>query len=207
MKKWIFVISIKPFRRTMFIQHMKETLGQNIAVINGVDGRTLDVNKLLATHQIERIMKLGVIGCFMSHRNMWTLAQRRNLPYALIMEDDARWTIQNPKKIINGALKWLDKQNEQWDILLLGRNSRRCENGEAINSSLVRTGRFWGLFSYIISKKGIEKLLSHPSIQCINTPVDVLLSNLGILGYLNIIAFTPDICLYDKKLKSDTFRI
>ena len=188
------------FKRRMFhiLPYVKEWVG--------IDGRKLNLGKLLEKQIIKKPMKRGVIGCFLSHLKIWKKIHTQNLGPVLIMEDDATWkrSFAFGLKRINVAMRYLNQTHPSWDILLLGRNPRRCENQKQITNNLAHSGQFWGLFSYIVSKKGAAKLAQ---IQGIEKACDVLVSDLGLKGELNIFAFTDEICTYIQKYKSDTFRI
>jgi len=197
-----FVISIRPERALLFRKRMKQIL-PFMRSSSGVDGRNLNMDSLSLQGRVKKKMKRGVVGCFMSHRRIWKWVLENKCKKALIMEDDA--VLLRPFISINKALNVLNLLDSDWDILLLGRNPRKCQNGKEVAKGLFRTGPFWGMFAYIISQKGVQKLL--PLSTFIHKPVDVLVSDLAQEGILNVYALTPETMSYVKEFKSDTFRI
>ncbi len=77
-------------------QSLKENCGLASEIWPAVDGSTLassDLDTILRKQVFEPAypfqLKLGEIGCFLSHRQMWAEIVRRDLPAAFIIEDDA----------------------------------------------------------------------------------------------------------------------
>jgi GR25 family glycosyltransferase involved in LPS biosynthesis len=177
---------------------------------SGVDGRKLDLKKLQEQCMVtDKPMKRGVIGCFFSHRRIWQLLVKYKIKQGLIMEDDAKWAIKytDARALVTDALLYLNRRHPNWDILLLGRNPRKRENKEQITRNIVKTGTFWGLFSYVISNSGACKLVQKEDTRIPEKPCDVLVSDLATAGSLEVFALSTEACTYITQLKSDTFRI
>ena len=207
--KWpvknVFVISIRATRKRDFQLRMRPIV-PFVKTWSGVDGRRLDLQNL-KDQGIQ--MKRGVLGCFLAHRRIWQLIVQQKLKRGLIMEDDAIWVQKytHARYVVTKALLYLETKHPGWDILLLGRNPRKCENKESITSRLVKTGAFWGLFSYIISAKGARTLVQCAETRFPQKPCDVLVSDLAVAGSLEVYALRNEACTYITRLKSDTFGI
>lgn len=122
----------------------------------------------------EHMCPQNVNGCFASHRKCWREIVNRNLEWALILEDDVRFSDDAPK-VLEGALRDLPGD---CDVLYLG-----C-NGECTSQVTSHVGIFQSLLgfrsdcdkkvesdyidvplapytthAYIITYKGAKKLL------------------------------------------------
>ena len=134
--------------------------------IVGVDGKKLspdsvpDVAYGLCTH----ICTPGTIGCVLSHMKCWKRVIDDDLPYALILEDDA---VLKPNFVKN-TMKALHAVPEDFHVLVLGCYlcSPLLQNvltmGNAQEYGEFRDIRFFGgSHAYIISNAGARHLLEH----------------------------------------------
>ena len=116
-------------------------------------------------------LKTGEIACYMSHIRCWKKLINSDEDCMLILEDDAIPINQN---------RLLPNLLPKCDIIFL---NNRFKN---VNGKLVG----WGTESYIITKSGAKKMLSHVNKRHFNKPVDKDLQNLCNIGYL--FCFVPD---------------
>jgi len=153
---------------------------------NAILGKTVDLDEWLtpdALMQIERTEKTkrrthhyqltkGAVGCFLSH---YTLAKQlltdKETDYYLILEDD----IIFDKNILNDIKRNLSLVPTDWDILQLStlRNVKYNVVGEFYTPS-----GFWGMQSYIINKRGAEKLVKEVKKHKIDGQIDAYLSRM-----------------------------
>ena len=120
-----------------------------------------------------RDLTLGEFGCFYAHKRVLNKMITKNLPYALILEDDFIF-LDSFKENINNLLRC----TYDWELVRLiskpklKRKLRKPVAELGQNNQLVRLGSApGGAYAYLISKKGAEKLLkSMDSIWC---PIDV----------------------------------
>ena len=140
-----------------------------------------------------RDLTLGEFGCFYAHKRVLEKMIVKNLPYALILEDDFIFLDsfkENIGHLINCSYDW-----ELVRLISKPKLKRKLRKPVAelgINNQLVRLGSApGGAYAYLISKKGAEKLLkSMTKIWC---PIDVLMgqpwkTNLEILAVMPPIA-------------------
>jgi GR25 family glycosyltransferase involved in LPS biosynthesis len=194
---YVFVISIRSHRRMLF-RHRMSTMVPMVRSWAGVNGETLSH---IAGHPLKR----GQLACFQSHYRIWKVIDNQKLAHGLIFEDDCMWNSDvNPGGRISDALAHL-KGN--WDVLLLGRNPRLREDRKTVGPGIVRTGKFWGCFGYLVSRRGARKLVRNPQIMAMKLPLDNLMSRLGMDGTLDIFVLNPEICTFVRSFKSDTFGI
>ena len=149
-------------------------------------GKTVDLDKWLppdALMQIERTeqtkrrthhyeLTTGAVGCFLSH---YTLAKQlladKEAEYYLILEDD----IMVNENLLSTIKRYLSMVPADWDILQLStlRNVKYNVVGEFYEPS-----GFWGMQSYIINKKGAEKLVKEVNKHKIDGQIDAYLSRM-----------------------------
>jgi GR25 family glycosyltransferase involved in LPS biosynthesis len=200
--KNIFVISIRPYRLEACLKRL-QWLTSYVTIIPACNGADIVMADWVADNSISTAFKWrrGELGCFESHCRIWRHIVEKQLPDALILEDDARI---KPSVFLANTIR--DTQLLPWDILCLGRNPHRQFDRQRINNKIVRTGEFWGLFAYIIRLKAAITLLRHPRVQTFDTPVDVLISDLNSSNELTVLACSPELCRL-VKVVSDTVGI
>ena len=89
----------------------------------------------------------GAVGCYLSHYLIWKEIVNQNIPWALILEDDAR--VKDVKKILTFDFSLND------DVQVLQLNKRM-----PIDPDIYRS-YYDGTESYIISKSGAEMLINN----------------------------------------------
>jgi GR25 family glycosyltransferase involved in LPS biosynthesis len=123
----------------------------------------------------------GGIGCFLSH---YTLAKQliddKDNEIYLILEDDAGLP-KSPLKSIN---EYLEISPRDWDIILFG--THRVLGLPLTN--FVKVSAFWGLYGYIINKRGAKKLVDSVNETKIDAQLDTYMAWMAQTGKLNIYA-------------------
>ena len=200
--KHIFIISIREKRLRACLKRLGP-LCRYVTIIPACNGEGINKNNWVADGSVSITsgLRRGELGCFESHCRIWRHIVEKQLPDALILEDDARI---KPSVFLANTIR--DTQLLPWDILCLGRNPHRQFDRQRINNKIVRTGEFWGLFAYIIRLKAAITLLRHPRVQTFDTPVDVLISDLNSSNELTVLACSPELCRL-VKVVSDTVGI
>lgn len=177
-------------------QNKNQTLLDITERVSAVDGSRLDlddISKNIITSEgitaaknktnMEGIsLTPGAIGCAMSHRNIWLrIKNDPNIDNALILEDD----IDLDKNFIS---KLIDYQNITipYDILFLGYHPATIKYIQ--NKSNIAK-KVYGLFGYIVTKKGANKLLK---IFPITRQIDTELSESFGKFNINVIILGPD---------------
>ena len=118
----IFVVNLDRAKsRWEHIQEVMHDADLEIERLPGVDGRQLTETELktYATKLSLFFQPKGVIGCYLSHRKFWQYVVDRNLPSAIIFEDDVR-LIPNFKNKLVSSLQRLDNDQLTYDIIFLG---------------------------------------------------------------------------------------
>ena len=108
-----------------------------------------------------RPLTYGEIGCFMSHYNIWQDMVARDLHTVLILEDDIRFEAFFIQKL-EYLMEELESKLDQWDLVYIGRKILHNSEEDWVGDSeqLVYVDYTYWTLGYIISKSGVEKLLS-----------------------------------------------
>jgi len=115
----------------------------------------------------------GQLGLWCSSIRLWKEIEKNNYNHTLILEDDVRIKSNDFKDKLNEYINalpasydiaWFDAYNNKKHIKL--------ENPDDL--FFKKQGQFWlGTYAYLISKSGVNKLLSSNNYAC---PIDVYLA-------------------------------
>ncbi|GLP95587.1 glycosyltransferase family 25 protein [Paraferrimonas sedimenticola] len=139
--------------------------------VAGIDGSHLSESEVaqytspnLSAQQYHRELSRGEIGCYLSHRKAWQTIVDRQLPYALVLEDDFE-VIGNVDKAFE-AIEKLDASEQSWDCIKLATYRHRerkvlyrqpLENMELVTFAKVPAGTC----AQVVSLEGAKQLLKH----------------------------------------------
>ncbi|KAG8038300.1 hypothetical protein G9C98_006627 [Cotesia typhae] len=182
----IYMINLRrrPERRVRMHRCFDE-LGIESETIDAVDGKQLNESVLLnsgvrmmpeyADPYHKRPMKMGEIGCFLSHFNIWNDVIDNNYDKVMVLEDDVRFEPFFRNKV-NFILKELDRLKINWDLVYLGRKRMQERGEEYVDGSdyLVYAGYSYWTLGYILSGSGAKKLLEAKPLDSL-VPVDEFL--------------------------------
>ena len=166
--------------------------------IKAVDGK-----QLMPTEELKKLVqgniynsRRGVIGCALSHLNLWKqLVQDTNHEYYIVLEDDI--TLQDG---------WYDKintiQRDGQDLIWLGYHMFSCVREKVkhvydipavditVSPFEVNSKQYvGGTFAYIIYKSGAQKLIDYIQQNGIKWPIDNLMVNVPTLNMKEIRPF------------------
>lgn len=145
-----------------------------------------------ATSQTDVFNKEATLGCALSHVLLYnklydTYKNNPSYKYFIICEDDAIVSDNFSKK-----LKTIfDELPKDWDFVYLGGN---ISVGKKYSKNLIipdLSQNNYGFFGYMLSKKGLEKVVKH--CKNINIPIDNFLKNKN----LNYFTCNPHIIYHD----------
>jgi len=169
---------------------------------SGVEGKDIDVlkddrislvakrNILLQTRRAhEEISTKGAIGCYLSHVGVWEqFMKHSSAPYMIVMEDDV--------ELLEGSLKKLEDflasssmmaDPTAWDICNLSPSRSLSQRGEVLpDSTLVRLERFCSTVCYMITRRGIERLMPH--VFPLEVQIDGFMSICSTLRLIDVVA-------------------
>eukprot|EP00088_Acartia_fossae_P025449 TRINITY_DN26283_c0_g1_i2.p1 TRINITY_DN26283_c0_g1~~TRINITY_DN26283_c0_g1_i2.p1 ORF type:complete len:617 (-),score=139.72 TRINITY_DN26283_c0_g1_i2:196-2046(-) len=147
-----------------------DLLGINAKHVPAVDGRVLTAEYLdqkkirmmpgFSEPYHDRPLKLGEIGCFMSHYNIWEEMINLDYEMILVLEDDIRFEPFFIQKF-HSFLEELRDRREDWDLAFVGR--KILHNAEewyldGTNSLVYVDYTHWTL-GYVLTQTGARKLI------------------------------------------------
>ena len=167
----------------------------NIKRFSAVDGRKLtydDIKPLVTNETLDGIkfidstqtrtthsqLTRGMLGCYLSHIELYRRHLNSGRPL-LVFEDDAGFN-----EDISTVVKNFKEFPNDWDIILLG-TVRIIDSTDAFDN-WYKVYEFWGLQGYIISNKGMKKVIQNAFP--IQEQIDGHLGKLAKMGILNIYA-------------------
>lgn len=210
-----YVISIRS-ERWSAIQRRFGPWSKHLKMWRGTDGRRLNKNQWYREKKFTRRfgggMTRGELGCYDSHARLWKKLASSNEDMALILEDDAN--INYNAGVANRlarAFENLKKNDVQWDIFYLGhygkntnqRRHLRKSNGNQVCPGVSTCPSWQGLFAYVLTKKGAQKLLR--GLWPAQRPIDTYVQQHMNTG-LKAIKLEPRLC-YVVPVRSDTATI
>lgn len=180
----VFVISLKDeaARRESISKHLKER-GFDFEFFDAVDGRQMDVpshpdyNAKRRIRSFGRHIKPGELGCLLSHLGTYKEIVKRDIPYALVLEDDVVLH-KDTKNVLDAFIA----SGHDFDMLRL--LSDKKINGKKKPHRIVKpiTDTYnlirllttpGGMYATLISQKGAQNLVkAHESFAF---PVDALI--------------------------------
>lgn len=168
----IYIIHMlnSPKRIDKLVKQLKERK-LNYKIYNAIDGRLLDINKMVEVGKIDADVKIiaennrGSLGCYMSHLELWKkiYLEDKGENY-FIFEDDA---LLNEKFNIVKIIKYLSYVPENYNLVYLGYGKIK---GEMINKYVAKPdvgnykGYNSGMYGYLVKRStilGLIKLLDH----------------------------------------------
>ena len=184
----------RPDRNSNVIEQLKKVGLENISErFSAIDGKKLDLDKIDQTiitpdgieyakesKIIYTHLTQGAIGCAMSHRAIYQKIIDENINRCLILEDD----ITFDDNFIN-KIKLLEKEiRYDFDLFFFGYHPG--SSVDSINFYTPLTCKFnsvYGLFGYIVTKKGAKKLLDlFPITYQIDTEISRNTDKIDIYG-------------------------
>ena len=166
--------------------------------IPGIDGKQIpNIAELLSPKALNEVLTAeraghrvkhyqltrGAIGCYQSHVKAWTALLETDNSAALMFEDDAVMVAD-----IGARISELEVPDD-FDILLLGYYCNKCADDKRIG--MKRVTKFYGLHSYFVSRKFVEKFLRSPESKTISKQIDAQLSDMAAAGRIRVYA-VPD---------------
>ena len=187
---------IDEFRRDYaFVKHLP--LG--IQLVQGVDGQTIDLYRLLREEKISRSsynqlivqsslvtghnLTLGSLGCLQSHVRAWEQVVQANTPM-LILEDDVRFN----RQLFDSMLPYLlYSLPTNFSLLYFGNLIGHVMESQLTDYNELlwkMNGSNWGTYAYLISPQGAAALLEY--VYPAQAQVDSTIINIALSQSLNV---------------------
>ena len=177
----IIILSLKT--STDRRNNIKKTLKNKFEFFDAVNGKNMDINILKKYNNKIDYTKInaGQIGCFISHLLIWDSIKNKETP-TIILEDDSK-ILNDSFEIKNTILK-----DGDYDIIFLGHCAE--SKGKYLGDNIYESVYPRCTHGYIVSKKGVVKLINLFKNEKIDFPIDEKIGNM----------------IYNKKLISYTIK-
>ena len=161
-KQNVYVINLKrrPDRWEKFNRNILR--GLNVHRVEAVDGKEITLNEQLTRifNENDYNWRKGIIGCTLSHFQLYIDLLDSQDEYRIILEDDAELCEGFFEKLTS----LLSTKDRPWDLLYLG-HYPRSPITSTVFTAVKKTGNeslqysYGGTIGYIITKEGANKLL------------------------------------------------
>uniref|UniRef100_A0A914W2S2 Glycosyltransferase 25 family member n=1 Tax=Plectus sambesii TaxID=2011161 RepID=A0A914W2S2_9BILA len=151
-------------------------LGIEYQLWPAVDGRNLSEDVLMARGvrmmpnyedpYFKRPLKLGEIGCFLSHYDIWRDAKQNGYERVIVFEDDLRFHKYAAMQL-EAMVADMDATELDWDLIYLGRKREGNQpNGAVPGQRFITTvGYSYWTLGYALSARGVNKLLAAKPLE------------------------------------------
>lgn len=173
---------------------------------SGIDGKQINLEeykfflKKFNNHFVKRPDRIGHLGCFLSHLEIYKNFLKTDKPYCLVLEDDVSFLTNSFKKVLNDTIYKFKSKN--WDIILFGYhidqdwNKKHKENNKDLflkDDIIHNINYFTGLHCYLINRRTAIKLLK--KLRQPSWYIDWEISKYAYNNELNIYGvFPPVVC-------------
>ena len=149
--------------------------------IKAIYGKEINYKDYISD-KVEIKMTPGMVGCFLSHLQLYDTILKCNKEYALVFEDDANITKDLNLSMISSMF---DSIPEDWDIILIGYDISNPIHKYEKFDGYLRMYNFWGTHAYFIKKTAAAKLLNLVKTPFTNQ-IDHVMGDLCKKGMLNV---------------------
>lgn len=147
-------------------------------------------------------MSLGELGCYYSHRVIWQKVIDEDIPYVVVLEDDAK-LVDNFINYINDLIKQMPLNA---DFILLERRLGCTAPAKKVGllvKAVTKEGAKTlcsGTCGYLVTNQGAKKLLAFTYKAAL--PIDVIIPMLYFDEKINHYVASTDIVIHDSKFAS-----
>jgi GR25 family glycosyltransferase involved in LPS biosynthesis len=206
----MYVITLGKQERLQNIKNQEKKINNKIEIFDAVNGLKLDINYLKNNNILvnENTLsenynhKMGEIGCYLSHLNIYKKIKEDNKKgYTIIFEDDFLINSSNFIDDVKKAIDVLNSKNIEFDFLFLG--NLNDNHGENISDNLYyidNNNNLYGTHGYIINNKNIDKIINN--LNKIIKQIDNSIQDLSYNKVFNTIIIYPNLVNQESQLKS-----
>jgi GR25 family glycosyltransferase involved in LPS biosynthesis len=193
----VYVINLKerPDRWSIFMEQDPSVKSLRIHRENATNGRKLNyltdprispqsrLNIMRNDRRTHReLATMGAVGCSISHANIWKKIVASGAPYAVVMEDDARFDFPLLQKI-NEVAKTIPDSAKLW---LFGMYKPNMIHEPFPNSKWSKVYQFTASHAYLITREMAKKLLEQ--VFPVEMHVDHYMSVMSVLYDMPMVA-------------------
>ena len=206
----MYVITLGKQERIENIKNQEKKINNKIEIFDAVNGLKLDINYLKNNNILVNQNtlsenynhKMGEIGCYLSHLNIYKKIKENNKKrYTIIFEDDFLINSDNLIDEVKKAIDVLNSKNIEFDFLFLG--NLNDNHGENISDNLYyidNNNNLYGTHGYIINNKNIDKIINN--LNKIIKQIDNSIQDLSYNKVFNTIVIYPNLVNQESQLKS-----
>jgi len=196
-----FIVLKRDKERNTYIRKLIKNNNINYYnIIDATDGKNIDLKYYIdnnyITYLASRDMRLGAIGCAISHIKLWETFLKNNDNLLIVMEDDV-YLMPDFNENLYHYINHLPK-NFDISYLLIHPNKlyqNKFNNSIHINKYVKKGFGQWGTVAYILSKKGANRLikLCKPIVNPIDIMIKETIENNKIISYMptNKLVYMP----------------
>ena len=170
--------------KEMLLSRFSAIVGKNVDLEQWLTPQAIiQVNQTEKTKKRTHHYQLtrGAVGCFLSHYFLakQLLKESSEVEYYLIFEDDINFN----QNILSEIKRYLSVAPSDWDIIHFS-NTRKTNY--SMEGDFFKPAGFWGMLSYILNKKGAEKIVKEVEANKIDGQIDAYLSRMIQQDKINI---------------------
>ncbi|KAI3425708.1 hypothetical protein D9Q98_007684 [Chlorella vulgaris] len=190
---------------------------KNFVRFPAVNGSALDAARLVSRKALAEIsaaevygyrtkhyqLTRGSVGCYMSHLQLYQhILRETDAQFAFVFEDDAE--IREPDLL--AALLDAKPFPDDWDIVMLGHYCHTCPL-VAGSPRYRHAHSFFGTHSYIVHRRGLQKVFAYPHLMPIEKQIDAVLGDMCQAGLLNVYALAEPLVQQNSDKFTTTIQI
>lgn len=194
-----YVINMdKDVRRLDEFKEMMDSSSWKFTRYAASDGKKLSPEEWKEYVKRDAWLSENEVGCLVSHVSLWKdILENTTHERVAIFEDDARTHVEGStvKKLLKDLYSHLEeKGRREPDLLYLGKALDDCMKYVRVHGNVFESVHPLCLHAYVITRRGIKKLLSHlPFSQAI----DLVPIRLRKKAKLSLFAFHPSLYFQD----------
>ena len=155
--KIVWINLNRSVNRRAYMEDMLNKLNVKNERISGIDGKFVDVEKLVKNIKRREGLSLSEIACTLSHIKAINSLKNQEGKYFMVCEDDI--TLDNLQYFKNIDLKKIIEKCPDFDILILHKFSNFQKNLD--QDYTLWNKRIYSTACYIVSKNGVNKLINN----------------------------------------------
>lgn len=194
-RKFVLSLLRRPDRKIEFSKSANIVGLTNWQFYQAIDGNELEWDGKSPLPTAERHLKMsieerqriscGQIACRLSHQGILKTAKELNLPYCIIIEDDADFDPFIHKKLEN----WLHQLPSDWEMLYLGAHNYKPLR--MVSDNIGKCVTSLSTIAYIVNSSAYDKIIS-----ALDSPqiLDIIYCNdLNAKGLINAYCVKPNL--------------
>lgn len=212
-KSWVINLKKNKKRLHQFNKYYMSSDIRSITLnrFDAINGQEIDIEQYVTPKAYKQIhfsetngyrlkhyeLTRGAVGCYLSHVSLYQkLLEDDSVDYYIIFEDDAQFQ----PEIMEILSLYVDSLPENWDLFVLGTIHQEIFKTVGYFTKLKV---FWGLFGYVINKKGARLFVDQFLEERINKQIDSMMSVMTINDRFNVYGLIKPLVYQDHQWGTD----